>query len=191
MEFAAIFHDTTKKYAYALEKGHFVIRLKTKKNDIKRVTLLYQDKYIPIHFHDTRARKDMYLISSDNYCDYYEVHVDMDMVCLRYQFELEDYEGNIFYYANHEFYKEPRTHIDYMYDCPQNLREEEMVVTPDWAKNKVVYQIFPDRFNKSGECDLSDKLKPFTIHNDINEPPIKGADENGNWSITDFAPEQE
>ena len=46
MEFSAIFHDTTKKYAYALEKGRFVIRLKTKKNDIKRVTLLYQDKYI-------------------------------------------------------------------------------------------------------------------------------------------------
>ena len=151
MEFAAIFHDTTKKYAYALEKGHFVIRLKTKKNDIKRATLLYQDKYIPVHFRDTRERKDMYKIASDNYCDYYEVQVKMDMVCLRYQFELEDYEGNIAYYANHEFYKEPRTHIDYMYDCPQNLREEEMVVTPDWAKNKIVYQIFPARFATSKE----------------------------------------
>ena len=132
-----------------MEKGHFVIRIKTKKNDIKRATLLYQDKYIPIKFFDTRACKDMYKIASDNYCDYYEVQVEMDMVCLRYQFELEDYEGNIFYYANHEFYSEPRTHIDYMYDCPQNLREEEMVVTPDWAKNKVVYQIFPSRFATS------------------------------------------
>lgn len=149
MEFSAIFHDTTKKYAYALEKGHFVIRLKTKKNDIRRATLLYQDKYIPIQFMDTRVRKDMYRIASDNYCDYYEVQIEMDMVCLRYQFELEDYEGNIFYYSNHEFYNEPRTHIDYMYDCPQNLREEEMVVTPDWARNKVVYQIFPSRFATS------------------------------------------
>lgn len=149
MEFSAIFHDTTKKYAYALEKGHFVIRLKTKKNDIKRVTLLYQDKYIPVQFIDTRKRKDMYRIASDNYCDYYEVQVEMDMVCLRYQFELEDYEGNVLFYANHEFYNEPRTHIDYMYDCPQNLREEEMVVTPEWARNKVVYQIFPSRFATS------------------------------------------
>lgn len=31
MEFSTIFHDTTKKYAYALEKGCFVIRIKTKK----------------------------------------------------------------------------------------------------------------------------------------------------------------
>lgn len=151
MEFSAIFHDTTKKYAYALEKGHFVIRIKTKKNDLKRVTVLHQDKYIPVQFHDTRAAIEMDKIASDNYCDYYEAQIDMDMVCLRYQFELEDYEGNIFYYANHEFYKEPREHIDYMYDCPQNLREEEMVVTPDWAKNKIVYQIFPSRFASSKE----------------------------------------
>lgn len=151
MEFSAIFHDTTKKYAYALKKGLFAIRLKTKKDDVKRATLLYQDKYIPVDFFDTRASIDMYKIASDNYCDYYEVQVEMDMVCLRYQFELEDHSGNIYYYANHEFYTEPRTHIDYMYDCPQNLREEEMVETPDWAKNKVVYQIFPSRFATSKE----------------------------------------
>ncbi len=149
MEFSAIFHDTTKKYAYALEKGHFVIRIKTKKNDIKRVTLHYQDKYIPVSMIDTRAQMDMEKIASDNYCDYYEAQLEMDMVCLRYQFELEDYEGQIYFYANHEFYKEIRTHIDYMYDCPQNLREEELFETPEWAKNKIVYQVFPSRFATS------------------------------------------
>lgn len=153
MEFSAIFHDTTKKYCYALEKGCFVIRLKTKKNDLKRVTLHYQDKYIPINFMDTRAQVDMKKIASDNWCDYYEVQLEMDMVCLRYQFELEDFEGQIFYYANHEFYKEIRTHIDYMYDCPQNLREEEMFVVPEWAKNKIAYQIFPSRFATSNQVD--------------------------------------
>lgn len=149
MEFSAIFHDTTKKYCYALEKGSFIIRLKTKKNDIKRVTLHCQDKYIPISFMDTRNRMDMEKVASDKYCDYYEACVQMDVVCLRYQFELEDMEGQIYYYANHEFYKAPRTHIDYMYDCPQNLREEEMYVVPEWAKNKIIYQIFPSRFATS------------------------------------------
>lgn len=156
MEFSAIFHDTTKKYAYALEKGRFAIRLKTKKNDIKRVTLHYQDKYIPVHFMDTRAQMEMVKIASDNYCDYYEAQVEMDMVCLRYQFELEDYNGQIYYYANHEFYEEMRTHIDYMYDCPQNLREEEIFETPEWAKNKIVYQIFPSRFATSKSVSKED-----------------------------------
>lgn len=36
--------------------------------------------------------------------------------------------------------------------------------TPDWAKGATIYQIFPDRFYKSGECDLTGKLEPYTIH---------------------------
>ena len=38
--------------------------------------------------------------------------------------------------------------------------------TPDWAKGATIYQIFPDRFRKSGECDLTGKLTPYTVHND-------------------------
>ena len=50
------------------------------------------------------------------------------------------------YYGNHNFYEERITSIDRMFDCPQNLREEEIFELPAWAKNKVVYQIFPSRF---------------------------------------------
>ena len=36
--------------------------------------------------------------------------------------------------------------------------------TPDWAKGAVIYQVFPDRFHKSGDCDLTGKLEPYTVH---------------------------
>ena len=36
--------------------------------------------------------------------------------------------------------------------------------TPDWSKGAVIYQVFPDRFYKSGECDLTGKLEPYTVH---------------------------
>ena len=36
--------------------------------------------------------------------------------------------------------------------------------TPDWAKGAVIYQVFPDRFYKSGRCDLAGKLEPYVIH---------------------------
>ena len=32
--------------------------------------------------------------------------------------------------------------------------------TPDWAKGANIYQVFPDRFHKSGQCDLTGKLEP-------------------------------
>ena len=41
--------------------------------------------------------------------------------------------------------------------------------TPDWAKGAIIYQVFPDRFHRSGKCDLTGKLEPYTIHHDWNE----------------------
>ena len=42
------------------------------------------------------------------------------------------------------------------------------VLPADWSvpedfRGAVYYQIFPDRFAKEGECDLSDKLGPYTV----------------------------
>ncbi len=32
--------------------------------------------------------------------------------------------------------------------------------TPAWAQGAIIYQVFPDRFAKSGSCDLTGKLEP-------------------------------
>ena len=40
---------------------------------------------------------------------------------------------------------------------------------PQWAIGATMYQIFPDRFHKSGRCDLTGKLEPYTVHSDWNE----------------------
>lgn len=153
MEYAAIFHDATKKYCYAVDKGRFVIRLKTKRDDIRRVVLHYRDKYIPVQFHDTRQNIAMEKCTSDRWSDYYEAHIHMDVVCLRYFFEIEDMQGDVTYYGNHDFFDEEIDNNDYMYDCPQNLREEECFHTPAWANNKIVYQIFPSRYATSQKVD--------------------------------------
>ena len=36
--------------------------------------------------------------------------------------------------------------------------------TPEWARGATIYQVFPDRFCKSGDCDLTGKLEPYTVH---------------------------
>ena len=40
---------------------------------------------------------------------------------------------------------------------------------PDWAKGAVIYQVFPDRFCKKGDCDVSDKLTPYCVHENWDE----------------------
>ena len=45
-------------------------------------------------------------------------------------------------------------------DCWQVSCIPENFETPNWAKGAVIYQVFPDRFAKSGDPDLSGKLQP-------------------------------
>lgn len=40
----------------------------------------------------------------------------------------------------------------------------EEAETPAWARGATIYQVFPDRFAKSGSCDLTGKLEPYTLH---------------------------
>lgn len=52
---------------------------------------------------------------------------------------------------------------------------------PDYARGAVMYQIMPDRFFKAGECDLTDKLCPFWVHENLSDTPQYTADAEGNW----------
>lgn len=146
LEYAAVRHFADRRYCHAVGKGRFLIRLETKKDDAAGVILHTRDKYIPLKYGDTRQEYRMEKAYSDNYLDYYEAVIGMDVICLRYFFEIADAAGNRVYYGNHDFFDEPVTDIERMYDCPQNLRENELFEPPVWAKNKVVYQIFPSRF---------------------------------------------
>ena len=153
MEYSAILHDMDKRFCYAIDKGLFVIRIQVKKDDIKEIILHYVDKYISIELKDTRKTVPMKKIASSQFHDYYEAQIRMDVICLRYFFEFTDMHGEKAYYGNYEFSKECITNIDRMFDCPQNLREEEMFEVPEWAANKVVYQIFPSRYAASQPVD--------------------------------------
>ena len=58
--------------------------------------------------------------------------------------------------------------------------------TPDWAKGAIIYQIFPDRFHRSGKCNLTGKLRPYTIHRHWDEDVDWAPDENGIVHNNDF-----
>ena len=168
MEYSAILHDMDKRFCYAIDKGLFVIRIQVKKDDIKEIILHYVDKYISIELKDTRKTVPMKKIASSQFHDYYEAQIRMDVICLRYFFEFTDMHGEKAYYGNYEFSKECITNIDRMFDCPQNLREEEMFEVPEWAANKVVYQIFPSRYAASKPVDKKLWYKsPITLTDNL------------------------
>ncbi len=58
--------------------------------------------------------------------------------------------------------------------------------TPEWAKGALIYQVFPDRFHRSGWCDCTGKLQPYSVHDNWNEEVDWRPDENGIIQNNDF-----
>ena len=151
MNYAAVWHEATSRFCFCLEPGRFLFRVQTGKDDVKSVTLHSRDKYLPLQWKDTRLATPMRKAASDGLRDYYEAELSFHVVCLRYCFELEDFDGNRVFYSNSGFTKEMPQDIERLFDCPQTLREEERFQVPQWAAGKVVYQIFPSRFAATQE----------------------------------------
>jgi glycosidase len=149
----AIFHKMDKEYAYALSKDLFLIKIRTKKDDLKSIKLYYCDKYLRKYKHKQGRLyfKEMSKVFSDELYDYYEIEISIDVICLRYFFKLEDNNKEILYYGNYRFYKNIINDIGEMFDLSQQVRVEEIFDIPSWANGAIVYQIFPDRFSRTNE----------------------------------------
>ena len=134
MNYGAIAHMPDQRYCFCLSPGRFIIRLQTRRGDLKGVVLHYQDKYIPRRFLDTRKETKMKLVASDLCHDYYEAEVEIKVVCLRYFFEMMDCDGEISYYSNCRFLRKAPEDIDRMFDLPQNLKSVRLFCSEDPAK---------------------------------------------------------
>lgn len=144
MQYAAILHRPMSEYAFPLDERHFLFRLRTSKGDLRQVTFFYADRadmspeltFIPVA---------MPLIRSDLLYDWYEITVETDWQRVAYYFLLDDgktqcrYAGECFEKMNahierHEYFQYPFNH------------QADLATVPDWAKEAVVYNIFPDSF---------------------------------------------
>lgn len=102
--------------------------------------------------------------------------------------ELETSANYSYYFsfeANKEFiyYKKKNTTGYQTISDDEKWKMDVNFEVPDWAKGKIMYHIFVDRFNRVG-----DKLKQMpnrTIHKNWDEDVVIGPNENGIWN-TDF-----
>jgi len=166
MIYSGISHYADQRDAFFLENGKLRIRIATARGDMNAIYLHVQDKYIGLDRADTRACYKMRRYASDFGHDYFSADIDIqmaghfqknpDMLCLRYFFELVDEAGARVWYGDSRFFSGEPGDVEAMYDCPLISRRELTFRIPDWAKNAVVYQIFPTRFATTE--DVPDKL---------------------------------
>lgn len=146
MKREAILHIPMSNYAHGIDEKHVLFRLRSARGDLVSCRLYYGDRacrLTPVIF----TSVEMEVVAQDEYFDYYEVVLDTQYIRICYYFELMDGVESLLYYSDlfHQHIVDDRS--DY-YQFPYN-RKEDIANIPDWAKDAVIYNIFPDSFATS------------------------------------------
>ena len=140
---ATIFHRPLSEYAFALDDTHYVFRLRTGKGDAESCTFYYADRAVmtpELEFFSLPMDKTR----TDQYFDWYEIRLETGFERIAYYFELSDGIKTLSYYGDcYELVGQPNR-ADY-FQLPFNHRADRLVV-PEWTKDAIVYNIFPDSF---------------------------------------------
>lgn len=168
MQKEAVFHRPRGSYAYAYNETTIHIRLRTKKSDAKRVRLLFGDPY---DFDSDRnwmaEKKDMEKIGNDELFDYWLIAVQPHHRRLRYGFELLG-DGESVVFTEKGFYDSaPLDDVAY-YFCFPFIHKNDLLKTPDWVKDTIWYQIFPERFANGDPSNDPEGAVPW----DSEEPKV-------------------
>ena len=147
MELTAIYHRPESEYAYLYKDGQLHIRIRTKKEDIKRIVLHYGDPFVFIE--DLyEATKEMDKVTTDDLFDYWQVSVSVRHARIQYLFELEDTAGEKILYGDRGVAAYTKENLDFVmngFKLPF-IHEIDGCAVPDWVAQTVWYQIFPERF---------------------------------------------
>ena len=150
MQYASIIHRPMSEYAFPVDETHFVFRLRTSKDDLKQVLFFYADRADMAPKLSFREL-EMPLIRSDLLYDWYEITLETQFERVAYYFLLDD--GNTQCRFAGECFEKPETHIERSeyFQYPFN-HKADLAAVPDWVKEAVVYNIFPDSFADGKRC---------------------------------------
>ncbi len=166
------------EYAHAVDETHYIFRLRTAQNDLKNCTFYYADR-AEMAPELTFFKAPMDKVRSDKYYDYYEIRLETQFQRVAYYFELDDGDDKS-YYLGDCFSKTADVERYEYFQLPFNLRSDRVVI-PEWAKNAVVYNIFPDSF-ANGKRRMESSSTCIDYHGEecrsLHGGTIKGIEEN-------------
>ncbi|MGQ9778587.1 MAG: glycoside hydrolase family 13 protein [Bacillota bacterium] len=134
--------------AYPSGRDRLRLILRCAHGDLRRVTVYYGDRYAPADAPDLRleGQAALYLIGSDDLHDYWACDLQVATRRVAYYFLLDDGAERCLYGEGGFCLDRPPVPFwRWCFEYPYVWWSEEME-PPAWAREAVVYQIFPDRF---------------------------------------------
>ncbi|QAA23158.1 glycoside hydrolase family 13 protein [Sporolactobacillus terrae] len=153
MEKSAIYHQPCSSYAYPYDRETMHLKVRTKKDDVQSVTLIYGDPYENVKIEERyqwiNKQVNMKKVAQTDLHDYWFISVKPPYRRLQYAFVLIDSSGTSIFYGdrgllanNQDTYSVPDNFFKFPY-----IHEVDLFQTPEWVKSTVWYQIFPERFD--------------------------------------------
>lgn len=152
----ALWHRAKSEFSYAYNKETLHILLRTSKNDVSSVELIFGDPFEwdgekgKIYWkHERKTMTKRY--QSDDF-DYYFLDIKPPFLRTKYAFFIKDFDEKTFLFgskrvkpilSDEDLYSvfDLSEYFNFPY-----LNYEDLHHTPSWVKDTVWYQIFPDRF---------------------------------------------
>ncbi|CAM3889656.1 alpha-glycosidase [Alkalicoccus chagannorensis] len=146
----AVFHQPKSHYAYAYDEETLHIRVRTKRDDMDRVSVVWGDKY---DFNEkTITETEMHIFASDTMFDYYQAEIQPPFRRFAYAFKFESAGRTVFMnevgFSENELQSggvgmlwSPSGMFEFPFINPTDVHSP-----PEWVKDAVFYQIFPERF---------------------------------------------
>jgi glycosidase len=152
----AIEHRPKGNWASASGPGTVELRIRTKRDDAREVSVLFGDKYA---WDRTKALHPMRKFASDALFDYWQAFVTPPFRRLCYTFRIGDGRSEV-WMTERGFSPDrpasPQGLFEFPYVNPCDIFEP-----PAWVKDAVFYQIFPERFANGDPANDPEGAEPW------------------------------
>ncbi len=178
MNIHALYHRPKSEYCYAYAQDDVRVTLRSAKGDVERVTLFYADPY-RLH---VKSHKEMELRFSDDLFEYYTASMAMASNRICYYFLIQGGGQEVILNQIGLMEKEqgermganPQAQVAFTYNY---VNEADIHETPEWVRDSVFYQIFPDSFRNGNPYNDPEGTVPWGTK--TTEHSVKGGDLDG------------
>ncbi|WP_251712505.1 glycoside hydrolase family 13 protein [Lactococcus ileimucosae] len=154
MNKAAVYHRPESEFAYLYTEETIHVRLRVARDDVKSVVLIYGDPYMfseregqTAKAWDYQEAEMRYALSTEE-SDFYMTEVGVPHKRMDYVFLITGHDGEKIVYTDSGIlpYEDKLLTGKYAAFRMPFFHEVDRFKAPDWVKNTVWYQIFPERF---------------------------------------------
>lgn len=140
----AMQHIVDSAYCFPVSEKEIVIRLRTARNDMQWVQIIYESKYV---FGEKQQRAFMEKAYTSELYDYYVIHLELEDTRLAYVFLVNDGEKSWFFSEDGitETYDYRLGYYNF-FQYPY-INRIDIMERVSWMKDAVFYQIFVERFH--------------------------------------------